>query len=694
MKEVIERFGKMKTWRFAVLFVSLLFSEIFFQLFIYQTFTWGMLFGTLFAIPTAFLGAFLSGFGPKWLNKVIFSLYLTVLTLFILIQYVYHMILNDQFLMLYSLVNGRGFENALDFVETIKLTILQHWWRLLVMALPMILYYALFLPKNRMHWERMDWKEALVVLGGGVLSHLLVLLVLILVGTDLNTPKYYYDFQSNQPMNFKNLGVVTSMRLDMQRMIFKNTRNNTWVIEDPVEESSKEESEMMQSEAREQMQKKSVPNVLDIDFDKLIANESNDTIRSLHEYMKSVEPTYTNEYTGIFKDYNLVLITAEGFSKWAVDPDLTPTLYKMVHEGFYFENFYQPLYYVSTSDGEFVTDTSILPQSDRWSYYRTSMIEMPFGMGNRLNPLGYTCFAYHNHTYDFYDRELSHPNMGYVYKGLYNGMDIKVEWPESDLDMIRASIDDYINCEPFHAYYMTVSGHLEYSYGGNSMSRRNWDKVADLPYPESVKAYLACNIELDLAMEYLLQKLEESGAADHTLIVLSQDHYPYGLTDDELTLLNDGVDVTENWGRFHTNLIMYTPSMREQVRVKKYCCSLDVIPTIYNLMGLEYDSRLFMGRDILSSCDGLVITNDYSFFNEKVSYNTQTGETVYKVDGVDEKYVNKMINRVNNSYAVSLAIVDNDYYSYLKDYMPWWDGVTKGRNFDPALDRLCTIPEE
>ena len=55
-----------------------------------------------------------------------------------------------------------------------------------------------------------------------------------------------------------------------------------------------------------------------------------------------------------------------------------------------------------------------------------------------------------------------------------------------------------------------------------------------MPYSEHVKAYLACQIELDRALEYLLMRLEEAGIADKTLIALSSDHYPYGLEKEEI----------------------------------------------------------------------------------------------------------------------------------------------------------------
>ena len=56
----------------------------------------------------------------------------------------------------------------------------------------------------------------------------------------------------------------------------------------------------------------------------------------------------------------------------------------------------------------------------------------------------------------------------------------------------------------------------------------------------------------------------------------------------------------------------------------KPCYSVDIIPTLSNLFGLEYDSRLLAGQDILSDAPGLVIFNDYSYLTELGRYNADT----------------------------------------------------------------------
>ena len=413
-------------------------------------------------------------------------------------------------------------------------------------------------------------------------------------------------------------------------------------------------------------------NVLDIDFDKLISEEKDDMVKSMHEYFKSVMPTKQNEYTGIFKGKNLIYITAEGFDKIAVNKELTPTLYKLVNNGFVFENYYQPLFSVSTSDGEYMVMNSLIPKEGVWSFYRSSNIYMPFGLGNVFKREGYSPVnAYHDHTYTYYSRDESHPNLGFdKYVGCGNGleklMNCKV-WPESDIEMIDATINDYIDSDKFMTYYMTVSGHLNYTFTGNSMSYKNRELVKDLSYSEHIKAYLAANIELDRALEKLLIYLEDNKKLDDTVIVISPDHYPYGLKTSELNEISD-TDRSDKFEMFHTSLIIYNSEMKENVKVSKYVSSIDVLPTVYNLFGIEYDSRLMMGRDALSDSEGLVMLSDRSFINKNGSYNSITGEYKSFKSDVSNEYVDNMNYEVYQKFTMSSLLLYEKNGVYLDYY--------------------------
>lgn len=137
------------------------------------------------------------------------------------------------------------------------------------------------------------------------------------------------------------------------------------------------------------------------------------------------------------------------------------------------------------------------------------------------------------------------------------------------------------------------------------MSLKHKDEVKNLPYSEPVKAYIATQIELDKALELLINKLNEAGKLDDTVIALVGDHYPYDLTINQINELStyerDSV-VEIN----HSNFILWNNKTDTTV-ISKVGSQIDVLPTLLNLFGIEYDSRLIIGKDILSDTEGLAM---------------------------------------------------------------------------------------
>ena len=423
-------------------------------------------------------------------------------------------------------------------------------------------------------------------------------------------------------------------------------------------------------------------NALDIDFSKETGkdeDEINAEYADMNAYFSSQTPSKKNEYTGMFEGKNLILITAEAFSKFIIDPELTPTLYKLQTEGFQFNHFYTPIWGVSTSDGEFVATTGLIPEAGVWSYTEIADNYMPFAFGNQFRSLGYLTQAFHNHSYVYYNRDKSYPNMGYDFYAKGEGMKITDTWPESDVEMIDESVMRYTfdTDQPFHVYYMSVSGHLEYSYETNAMSAKHWDQVKDLPYSDTVKAYIASQLELEDALTELLDLLDQKGVLEDTVIALSPDHYPYGLTTEQYRELR-GEDFDETFGLYESTFILWTPSMEEPISVDTYCSSLDIAPTLSNLFGLDYDSRLYIGTDIFGDVSPTVCFQDRSFITDKIMYDNTNQKIIQLTDDeLSADYLGDCIDKVKDKFYYSAKIIDTDYYGYLYDKLPALPGETE-----------------
>lgn len=410
----------------------------------------------------------------------------------------------------------------------------------------------------------------------------------------------------------------------------------------------------------------------------------NDKQKWLADYIEGLTPVGTNEYTGIFEGYNLIYLTAEGFSTHAVREELTPTLYRLINSGFVFNNYYVPLWQTSTSDGEYINCTGLIPDG-QFSMKKSAKNDMEFTLPKFFKTEGVTSYAYHNNSLSYYDRYLTHPNLGYDFKACKLGnlssaewggqifpMEHPDEWPASDLEMMQGTIPEYINKDRFHVYYLTVSGHMNYNFGGNAMSSKNREAVAGLEMSENARAYIGCNIELDKALEYLLQELEAAGKLENTVICLSADHYPYAMTSEQYEELA-GKSLSRNMDLYRNSIILWNAGMEaEPVVIDKACGSMDIIPTLLNLFGFPYDSRLYAGRDMLSEEEGMVIFNDRSFVTDGVIYKRKTKETIWLKDAegndiipdeAKEAYLEAKKQEVKDRYQFSAYILQENYYA-------------------------------
>ena len=200
---------------------------------------------------------------------------------------------------------------------------------------------------------------------------------------------------------------------------------------------------------------------------------------------------------------------------------------------------------------------------------------------------------------------------------------------------------------------MTVSTHLNYKTTNNDIVKKNINLVKELNYSSNVLGFISTHIELDKALENLINNLKKDNLLDDTVIVLLADHFPYGLSKNELEELNK--DIKYDDSLIHKNfLVIYNSTLKKPIIIDNYSSNIDVLPTLYNLFGFNYDSRLLTGCDILSNNDGIVIFNDRSFITKNIKYNA-----------LNNKFNDKK-NLVYEKYLYSRLILEKDYYKYIK----------------------------
>ena len=605
----------------------------------------------LYNIFVSLLISFIVTWGNKVFNKVLYYVSIFLISFIYALQLcVYKMF---GFYFDWSLLGAT--DQVASFAGDGLKLVLENLLGVIVLFLPFILLLIFI---KRVVINKSEIKVNIIKLIGLVIVYLVFIGSLYINSKGINSAKELYFDVNNNELNIGKFGVLNAFRIDVKRSVF-GFDVKIDIPDDYIDSSSDDEDD---DEVEEVVYEY---NNLDIDFDSLIVSETDSKVKMMHEYFKNESGTLQNEYTKYFEGKNLILFMAESFNEIAVREDITPTLYKLVNSGFKFNNFYTPTI-SSTIGGEFQELTGLVAASGFLSPWKSGKNYYPFGLATVFQDKGYNTYAYHDHTYTFQSRHKYLAALGFDnYLGCRNGLEDRIncnQWPESDVEMIEATFADYANSEePFMVYYVTVSGHGDYGFNYSAMARKHKDDVAGLDYSEKPLSYLAAQIELDQALELLIDKLDEEGILEDTVIALVGDHYPYYLSLDEVNEISsyekdNVVEINRS------NFILWNSAM-DTVEVDKVGSQIDVLPTIYNLFGISYDSRLIIGKDILSTEPGLAIFGNSSWVSDKGTYYASSGEFVSR-DGsvVDNDYIKYMNSVVSNKITMSKYIMTEDYY--------------------------------
>ncbi len=465
-------------------------------------------------ILSAFLSIISNIFKPK-VNTVITAIILFVFGVLFSIQCVFFSI----FKIYFSLTNlGLG-DQVTSYLDKAFSATFSNLPYIIIFMLPFILYLIFH---KKIKFKRNNYLDYVTL-------PLIIILVIpifyfnILSSKGVTNGTYDLYFNVNEiSLNINKLGVLNSYSIDLYRLVFGFVPNEIEFINaDDIEPKKQETTPPSQDDTIKDengnpvdengnpiednnppIEEKKVyePNTRDLKLDKATSNSS---IQKINKYIKSDSGTLKNEYTGKFRRYNLVYITAESFSEIGVSEKLTPTLYKLTHSGFVFENYYTPNA-LSTIGGEFQSLTGLYPDSSILTKWRSGENYFPYGLATIFRKYGYKTYAYHNNAYGFQDRHKYLKSQGFNnYLACYNGLEKRINckiWPSSDDEMIKETVKDYINSDkPFLAYYMTVSGHFAYTFDDNMVAYINIGKVKNGNVATATKADVATQIKIDKA---------------------------------------------------------------------------------------------------------------------------------------------------------------------------------------------------
>ncbi len=420
----------------------------------------------------------------------------------------------------------------------------------------------------------------------------------------------------------------------------------------------------------------------DTAWNEVIANEKDSTYNKLNKYFISRDITDKNDYTGIFEGKNLIIILMESVNMIAINETEFPTLYKIYNEGISFRNNYSPRNNCSTGNNEMTVMTSLFTINNTCTANKYKNNVYPEAVFNLFNNAGYKTSSYHDYAEAYYYRKTIHPNMGSM--KYYNVNDLKMkwnsvyeEWP-SDVDFIEKAAPKFIDEDKFMVFLTSVTTHQPYTVS-SEFGDKHLSELKSYNYSKPLKRYMSKMKELDKALELLLKKLEDKGKLDDTVIALFGDHYPYGLTNNQINEILD-YDVKVNKEVDRTPMVIYNSATTPD-QITKYTSIIDLLPTLLNMFNLNYDPRLYLGTDIMSNAHGRTVFADGSWQDEVGYYSATSGkfnrsntEDTYNSFYTEEEL--KLINaEITTRQKMSALAIKNNYFKYLNNALKKYEKV-------------------
>ena len=346
----------------------------------------------------------------------------------------------------------------------------------------------------------------------------------------------------------------------------------------------------------------------------------------------SLGSEHKNNYTGQLKDKNLIIVQLEGMDSWLINKHDTPTLYSMMNNSINFTKHYS--YYNgggSTFNSEFAINTGLItPLSYNKNAYSFNRNTFPYTLSKLFKNEGYVVNAFHMNTGEYYSRTTNYLNWGYDnYYGLKDMADYSGNTYMLDRELIlNEQFNELLfpNDTKFVDYLITYSGHLPftnkkgvckmlYNMDNEELKTENPDLEFEFVQMTEEECIRRQAQETDYMMQLLIENLEEKELLDNTVIVAVTDHYLYTISDQT---------ILDRYKNTSNNLINNTPLFIwgkgiKKTNVNKVTSQLNVLPTILNLFGIQYNINNYIGEDALDkNYNGIVFFSDYSWYDGNV----------------------------------------------------------------------------
>ena len=385
------------------------------------------------------------------------------------------------------------------------------------------------------------------------------------------------------------------------------------------------------------------------------AKASETDLQPITDYVQEHSTKPNPDYFGLAKGKNVIYLHLESFQQFLLDyklnidgtdHEVTPFLNSLYHSQstLAFSNIFNQVKAGKTSDAETMLETGLfgLDQGSFMVNYGGTNTQQaaPF----ILSKNGYQSSAvFHGNIGTFWNRNTTYKQWGYQYffdASYFTKQDSSnsFQYGLNDKIMMKDSIQYLEHLQqPFYAKYITVSNH--YPYASNLTGDELGFPLAKTK-DETINGYFQTANYLDSAIKAFFDYLKESGLYEKSIIVIYGDHY--GISNSRNPDLAPLIGKTsENWSNYDNAMLQRVPFMvvmpgyeKGQI-INTYGGQIDILPTLEHLLGIESNSFLQVGQDLLSPDHQEIVAfrTANSFVTPK--YTSYDGRTYYTESGLE-----------------------------------------------------------
>ncbi len=365
--------------------------------------------------------------------------------------------------------------------------------------------------------------------------------------------------------------------------------------------------------------------------------------KSLVEWVKNNKPAQTTDsLSGIAKGKNIIVIQVESLGGFVInqkinDKEVTPTLDKLASQSQFFPNDQFLLGAGHTSDTDFVANTSYFPLSDAAIFVRFGRDNFT-GLPKALIPSGYSAYAYHGFTRNFWNRDVALKSLGYQ---MFYAAD---NYPKGEIINMGLNDGDFLSKtaeyiknqpKPSLSYVITLSSHVPFATTDKSKALG----INRQDYDDQVGGYMETINYTDRMLGKFFEKLKSENLYDDSLILVYGDHTPVLPAFSIGTIKYDPETVQAK----EVPLIIKLPNYNIGKTFEKQGTHIDIMPTILDLVGIKTNQLMF-GQSLFASSDKALKVCS----NQLIAFPTKGGCKTMLTDEKDKSATIIRYNQFNN----------------------------------------------